>query len=96
MPSFSGFDLAFPEDIPECPHERDTGYKFPKCSLGKKTVVNRSFQHSWFLKGLFLHYNELNDIVYCHTCLCMFKEKKARSSTKADQAFISVYNQNIG
>ena len=90
MPSIQGFALALPEDIPEHPHQPDAGYKFPKRSFGKKMVVNRSFQHSWFLKWPFLHYNEPNDIVYCHTCLHMFKEKKAKSFTKADQAFVSV------
>ena len=49
--------FALPEYVPDRPHHPDSGYKFPECSFGKKTVVN--------------------------------KEKKALSSTKADQAFVS-------
>ena len=36
-----------------------------------------------------LHAKESSEI-YCHTCLLLFKEKKARISTKADQAFVSI------
>ena len=46
-------------------------FKFPKRSFGKKNIVQRSFQHSWFSKWPFLHYSEANDEVYCHTCLTM-------------------------
>ena len=49
--------FALPEDVPDRPHHPDAGYKFPKRSIGKKTVVNRSFQHTWFSKWPFLHYN---------------------------------------
>ena len=77
------------EDVPDAPHQPDAQFRFPKRSFGKKTLVHRSFQHSWFGKWPFLHYKETVDVVYCHTCLLMFKEKKAKSATKADQAFVS-------
>ena len=76
MASIQGFTLALPEDVPERPHHPDAGYKFPTRSFGKKTIINCSFQPSWFLKWPFLHYSKPNDVVYCHTCLRMFKEKK--------------------
>lgn len=81
------------EDVPETPHQPGPQFSFPRRSFGKKTVLNRSFQHAWFLKWPFLHYKESSDTVYCHTCLRMFKEKKAKTSTKADQAFVS-FNLN--
>ena len=81
--------FTLPEGVADHPHQPNAGYKFPKCSFGKKTVVNLWFQHTWFSKWPFLHYNEPNDVVYYHTCLLMFQEKKALSSTKADQAFVS-------
>ena len=28
-------------------------------------------------------------MVFCHTCLRMFKENKVKTATKADQAFVS-------
>ena len=37
---------ALPE-IPLSPHQPGAGFKFPKRSFGKKTVVTRSFQASW-------------------------------------------------
>ena len=77
------------DDVPETPHQPGLSFAFPKRSFGKKTVVNRSFQHSWFVKWPFLHYKEATDTVYCHTCVRLFKEKKALTSTKADQAFVS-------
>ena len=44
-------------------------FKFPKRSFGKKTVVNHSFQSSWFEKWNWLHYIENNDAVVCITCI---------------------------
>ena len=41
-----------------------------------------------FQSGLFL-YNEAEDTVICHSCMKMFKEKKNKTSTKADPAFVS-------
>ena len=79
------------DDVPDSPHQPEPDFAFPKRSFGKKTVVKRSFQHSWFNKWPFLHYNESTDTVLCHTCLLMFKQKKSLTqSTKADQAFVSI------
>ena len=71
----ASFDIL--EDVPETPHQPSSSFNFPKRSFGKANVVRRSFQHCW------------SDVVFCHTCLRMFKEKKAKSATKADQAFVS-------
>ena len=35
-------------DIPDSPHQPGPGFKFPKRSFGKATVVFRSFQSTWF------------------------------------------------
>ena len=34
-------------------------------------------------------FNEADDTVFCFTCRKMFKEKKNKTSTKADSAFVS-------
>ena len=34
-------------------------------------------------------FNEADDTVFCFTCRKMFKEKKIKTSTKADPAFVS-------
>ena len=74
-------------DIPERPHQPGPDFKFPKRAFGKKSVVFRSFQHSWFKQWMFLHYDEKNDLAYCHTCVMGFKQKKMKAS-KADPAFV--------
>ena len=70
-------------------HQPGPEFKFPKRSFGKKDIVHRLFQHSWFLKWPFLHYNEASDAVYCHTCPTMFRREKNLTTTKADPAFVS-------
>ncbi len=83
----ASFDVM--EDVPETPHQPSPSFIFPKRLFGKTNIVKRSFQHCWFEKWPFLHYKESSDVVFCHTCLRMFKEKKAKSATKADQAFVN-------
>ena len=74
-------------DIPDSLHQPGLGFKFPKRSFGKATVVFRSFQSTWFRQWPFLHYDETNDLAYCHTCVKGFKEKKMNAT--ADPAFVS-------
>ena len=74
-------------NIPSAPHQ-PTNFEFPKRAFGKTKVVYRSFQPTWFKQWPFLHYDETNDVVYCHTCITGFKEKKMRSP-HADSAFVS-------
>ena len=77
-------------DFPEHSHQPGPDFIFPKRSFGKKSVIPGSYQHCWFSKWPFLHYNEAaEDSVICHSCVKMFKEKKNNTSTKADTAFES-------
>ena len=76
-------------DLPEHSHQPGPGFIFPKCLFGKKSVIPGSYQHSLFSKWPFLHYNEAEDTVICYSCMKMFKEKKNKTSTKADPAFVS-------
>ena len=80
---------AIESKVENSKHQPGPEFKFPKRSFGKKNIVHRSFQHSWFLKWPFLHYNEASDAVYCHTCLTMFGQEKNLTTTKADPAFVS-------
>ncbi len=73
---------------PSTPHQSHD-FEFPKLSFGKNKPVLRSFQSSWFSKWPFLHYDEANDSVYCHTCLLGFHQKKIRAAN-ADPAFVSL------
>ena len=58
-------------DIPDSPHQPGAEFMFPKRSFGKKNI-SRSFQHSCFRQWSFLHYDEKNDLAYCHTCVLGF------------------------
>ena len=77
-------------EIPDRPHQPGPEFKFPKRSFGRKNVVFRSFQLSWFRHWAFLHYDETNDLAYCHICVMGFKQKKMRV-VKADPAFVSPF-----
>ena len=43
--------------------------------------------------GSFLHYDESNDLAYCHICMTGFKQKKKMKAAKADPAFVSAISQ---
>ena len=87
MASCSRFTNPLPE-LPCSPHQ-PSDFTFPKRSFGKTAIVWRSFQPSWFKQWPFLHYDEANDVAYCHTCATGFKQGKMRASN-ADPAFVSV------
>ena len=61
-------------------------FSFPK---RKKNIVMRSFEALWFKSWPFLHYDEARDLAFCHICVKGFKERKMRSSTRADTALVS-------
>ena len=64
--------------VPSVPHQPPSTYKFPKRIFGKNRVVERSFQASWFQKWKWLHYDEANDLAFCHTCMKANSEAKLR------------------
>ena len=72
-------------DICEEPNQPDSNFKFPLTQCGSK---KRSFQHSWFKTFPWLHYDEKNDVVYCHTCIKASQEKKLHAP-KNKSTFIS-------
>ena len=45
--------------------------------------------HSAVVPTCKIAFNEVDDRVFCFTCRKMFKEKKNKTSTKADPAFVS-------
>ena len=51
--------------VPGQPNQPTT-IKFPKRQFGK---FNRPFQGTWFNCFPWLHYDETNDKVFCHTCM---------------------------
>ena len=73
--------------IAETPHQ-PLSFLFPKRPFGKKNVVYRSFQPSWFASWTWLHYDETTDAVLCHLCTKAVCEKKMKPGN-ADVAFVS-------
>ena len=49
-------------ELPSAPHQPKS-FDFPKRSFGKKVIVKRSFQASWFDRWSWLHYIENNVMV---------------------------------
>lgn len=75
-------------EIGSLPHQPQDGFPFPKRKFGHKNPVERSFQHNWFSKWSWLHYNAKNDSAFCFVCTKAMKEKKIRS-INVDSTYIS-------
>ena len=73
-------------DVPPDPNQPKT-FKFPQRSFGVKNPVKRSFQASWLANRTWLHYDETNDLAFCHVCLVAYKDGKLKSNT-IDKAFM--------
>ena len=75
-------------DVGSKPHQRLVNFKFPYREFGKQKLVKRAFQHSWFAKWKWLHYEEDMDKAFCYNCIQAYKEDKLRASN-LESAFIS-------
>ena len=73
-------------DIPSVPNQQKT-FKFPQRSFGQNHPVKRSFQSSWFANRKRLHYDEANDLAYCHVCMVAYRNGKL-NNLNLDKAFI--------
>ena len=54
-----------------------------------KSVVQRSFQSSWFSKWPWLHSVGDQDMVLCHTCARTHSEGKLQWLSNADSSFVT-------
>ena len=75
-------------DVGSKPHQPLVNFKFPYREFGKQKLVKRAFQHSWFAKWKWLHYEEDMDNAFCYNCIQAYKEDKLRASN-LELAFIS-------
>ena len=57
-------------------------------------MVKHSFQSQWFKKWQWLHYDEAQDLAFCHICATARKTGKMTNAGNTDMAFIerSFYN----
>ena len=60
---------------------------FHNAPLVRKKPSEKKFQSSWFANRMRLHYDEANDIAYCHVCMVAYRDGKLNSSN-LDMAFI--------
>jgi len=64
--------------------------EFPKRNFGKKVVINRNFQLSWFEKWPWLHYTENDDVKFNQTaktyhvneCLAILAESGSETTSE--------------
>ncbi len=82
-------------DLPDKPHHPSCSFNFPKRVYGLKAMTSCSFKHHWFKSWPFLHYNEAQDVVFCHTCVKAFRTKRMKTSHNAVAAFVSTHMQHI-
>ena len=75
-------------DVGSKPHQPLVNFKFPYREFGKQKLVKRAFQHSWFAKWKWLHYEEDMYKAFCYNCIQAYKEDKLRASN-LELAFIS-------
>ena len=71
----TGKNIVLP-DIPDQPHRPAATFIYLKREFGKKIIVRRSFQPSWFTNWPWLHYCKDSDVVFCHTCVSALRQKK--------------------
>ena len=65
-------------DLPLAPHQPPPSFIFPKHTLGLK---KHWFQQTWFRQWAWLHYDEANDVAYCHVCVSALNQKRMKAST---------------
>ena len=75
--------------LPDKPHHPQK-FLFFKRMFGKTKPVMCSAQSQWFTTWPFLHYDEAQDVAFCHTCVMAFKLDRIKSSNNVANAFASV------
>ena len=75
-------------DLPPEPNHPSSQFVFPKREFGKKQIVKRSCQRSWFSTWPWLHYqvSDPEDVVFCHVCVSALKSKRMEQS-RGDPSF---------
>ena len=63
-------------------------FNFPKRRFEASKIVSRSFQCQWFNKWKWIHYDEAEDLAFCHVCVTAMKTGKMQNHGNVDVAFI--------
>ena len=93
LTAFSKKWLLLSMSIPSLTDEphHPKSFAFPKRSFGMTKPVFCSAKSQWFDTWPFLHYDEGQDVMFCHTCVTAFKLGRIKSSINAATAFVSLY-----
>ena len=75
--------------IPDVPNQ-PASYQFPKRKFGQAKPVFRSVQPAWFVKWPWLHYDQVEDKMFCHTCALALKQGSTIPVARKKDAFITV------
>ena len=75
--------------LPDEPHHPTSRFMFPKRTFGHTKPVKCSAHCNWFHSWPFLHYDESQDVVFCHTCVKAFELDRMKTSKNAENAFVS-------
>ena len=65
-------------------------FKFPKRKFGLAKPVFRSVQPVWFQKWPWLHYDQVEDRMFCYTCVEAHKQRISMLMCKKKDAFLTV------
>ena len=73
-------------DLLECLHQPGPDFKLSEVLFREENCRSAVVPTCLVFK---IAFNEADDTVFCFTCRKMFKEKKNKTSTNADPAFVS-------
>ena len=76
--------------LPDKPHHPTSSFVFPKRTFGHTKPVKCSVHYNWFQSWPFLHYDESQDVVFCHTCVKAFEFNRMKTSKNVADAFVSL------
>ena len=77
-----------PSPVSEKPNQPPNSFNFPTHKFGKTTVVGRKFQSKCFILHPWLHYDETNDQVFCHTCIQAYNQGHLNSCNNIEATFM--------
>ena len=75
------------KDLPDT-LRHPVGSHFPSCTFGGAKKVNRSFQPSWCHHFSWIHYDNMQDLVFCFSCCKAAKEGKVRLTGTEEKCFV--------
>lgn len=75
-------------DLGDRPNQA-ANFKFPKRKFGQTKPVFRSIQPTWFQKWPWLHYDQVEDKMYCHTCVQALRQGSLTLVGKKKDAFLT-------